>query len=497
MSDYLKEQIHQSITSTPIVEGPISVTENSHPFCSSQHTREPLDLNEWGYTEEEYFLSGHANVYEEAGDSMKVKHTALPYKNRIMVRKPEESNHFSGRVYIDIYNASNGYDIEDIWRRSSQYFLENGHVYIGVTSKPINVLSLKNFDYERYHSLNWTGAEPAVQPATVDKNMSIPGTEEGLFWDILSQLAVLTRENKAAFLKGYAVDSLYLMGQSQSGMYLNTYITYFNPYLKNEKDKSLFDGYLNVVGAGVMRTLNQKEGEAFMFGARPSAISKVDVPFINVSAHGDINLFKTMPRMLEALEDSNTENHKIRHYEVASAPHTDPASPLIPDNEEIKKTKNPPKILDGEYSYTVNDLKLDYYVNSALELLHQWAVHDVEPPAGQSIEQDDAGNVIEDEFGNAKGGLRSPYVDVPIATYHANAKASEDELDQSVGNVNGSMDYFTKEKFLESYGTKENYLSQFNEAVDQQVEEGLLLLSDGNRMKDWAIQTVETIYNKE
>ena len=40
----------------------VPVTADSHPFASAQfHCR----LSEIGYTEEEYFLSGTANVYEE------------------------------------------------------------------------------------------------------------------------------------------------------------------------------------------------------------------------------------------------------------------------------------------------------------------------------------------------------------------------------------------------------------------------------------------------
>lgn len=497
MSEKLKESIFRSIHPLPEVEGPIPVTETSHPFSSMKYVREPLDLVAYGYVEEEYFLSGTANVYEEAGDSMKVKHESLPYKNRILIRKPKDASRFSGRVFLDIYNASNGYDIEDVWRRSYEYYMENGDIYLGVTSKPINVWSLKNFDYDRYHTLNWSAAEPAPQPTTVNHNMSIPGTEEGLFWDILSQLAGWVRSGEAPFLEGYSVDYLYLTGQSQSGMYLNTYVYYFHPYLKTKDGQSLFDGYLNVVGAGVMRSLNQHSGGKQMFSARPAKVRKVDVPFITLSAHGDIELFSQLSGVTDQLKDSSTPDNKIRHYEVASSPHTDPASPLIPDNSEIVKTKNPPKILDGEYHYTVNDLQLAYYVNSSLEFLHQWAANDRVPPAGKRIERNEIGNVVVDIHGNAVGGVRSPYVDVPVATYHPNARASADQINQTVGNVNGSMEFFTPEKFEQLYGTAENYLKKFFEAVDKQVGEGWLLPSDAERMKEWAEKIAAERYNSK
>ena len=119
---------------------------------------------------------------------------------------------------------------------------------------------------------------------------------------------------------------------------------------------------------------------------------------------------------------------------------------MIPSNSEIIKTNHPPKILDGEYDYTVNDIQLSYYINGALEMLHQWAANGTLPPASSLIERDEAGNAVLDEHGNGVGGVRSPYVVVPLATYFANARATADQVNQVVGNVNGSMEYFSKDK---------------------------------------------------
>ncbi len=348
---------------------------------------------------------------------------------------------------MDIYNASNGYDIEDVWRRSYQYYLENNHIYIGVTSKPINVLSLKNFDYNRYQSLNWSNNKPVPMPTAVDNSMSIAGTEEGLIWDIVSQLGSSIRDDKVAFLDGYNVEQFYLTGQSQSGIYLNTYVYFFHKYLRE-----IFDGYLNVVGAGSMRSLNQSEGSGELFSiTRQLLPTELETPFILLSSEEDIELFGKYNERNEILNDIEATEGPIRHYELAASPHTDPASPLIPKNSEIVKTNNPPKILDGEYNYEVNDIQLAYYVNSSLEILHNWAVNGVNPPENSLIDRDSNNNVIKDEFGNSKGGLRSLYIEVPIATYHPNAIADDDQINHTVGNVNGSMTYFNLEQLNELY----------------------------------------------
>lgn len=484
----IKNIVEQSITNFPTIEGPIPVTETSHPFSAAKYAREPLDLDQYGYTEEEYFLSGTANVYQ--GDAtLELKHEALPYKNRIMIRKPAPEK-FSGRVFLDIYNASNGYDIEDVWRRSYQYYLERGHIYIGITAKPINVMSLKNFDPERYESLNWASKNRAPMPAVINKHMSIPGTEEGLAWDMISQVGHVIKSNEAPFLDGYDVEQLYLTGQSQSGIYINTYIYYFHEYVSNT-----FDGYLNVVGAGSMRTLDQQDNPELMFSTVTQRVPEgLKTPFILLSSHGDIELFGQFGDRSKVLEALNNTEGPIRHYELTSSPHTDPASPLIPDNNEIVKTKNPPKILDGEYHYEVNNIQLAYYVNSCLELLHEWAVKDVEPPQNLLIDRDEDGNTLTDKFDNGVGGLRSPYIDVPIATYHPNAIADPSQINQSVGNVNGSMAYFDKETLEKLYESKEDYLNKFEASVRSQEADGWLIVEDAERMIAWSREQADRVF---
>ena len=133
--------IYDVINKLPAVEGPIAVTESSHPFCAMEYSREPLDLSCFHYLEEEFFLTGSANVYDTNEEDMPVvAKRELPYKNRILVRRPASEKDFSGRVYVDIMNATQGYDIEDLWHRIYLWCMEKGHAYVGITSKPVNVL---------------------------------------------------------------------------------------------------------------------------------------------------------------------------------------------------------------------------------------------------------------------------------------------------------------------------------------------------------------------
>jgi len=480
--------IQKTMTLIPKIEGPIPVNEWSHPFCAMAHSRKPLKLEDYGYVEEEYFLSGKANIYDsDENDQPVVIKEGICYKNRILLRKPADSKKFSGRVYIDILNATQNYDIEDLWHRMYLWCMEHGHGYIGITSKPVNVMSLKYFDYERYKSLDWSNGDLVPQPAIL-RYASIPGTEEGLIWDMLGQLCSLVRYGgRNNSFDGAKVDYIYLTGQSQSGAYLNTFIHYFDQYAKDEKERSLFDGYFNIVGALVQRRIRQEDeiGPLRLVGRH---IRPTSVPFISISSEGDLSLFNLFfegDLLKLKIENKNEPHDKCRYYEIAGAPHTDIVCPVLSDIEEIRKTRQPLPNLDEKLLNTLNDFPTEYYICGLLEKLHIWASKKIAPPEVEPLLRGENG-LVRDEHGNACGGLRSPFLDVPIASYIA---SNPDDPE----GISGKMIYFSKEKFYHLYHTKENYIDKFAAYVDRQVLEGWISPTDGKKMKLWSCQAVAKV----
>ena len=79
--------------SIPSVIGPIQVTDESYPFGSAAATTVPQDLSKFGYIEEEFFVSGKANVYDfDSAGNVVVKSPDAPYTTRILVRRPAETS---------------------------------------------------------------------------------------------------------------------------------------------------------------------------------------------------------------------------------------------------------------------------------------------------------------------------------------------------------------------------------------------------------------------
>src|SRR5207237_1851441 len=85
-------------TPVPRVAGPIPVTRESRMFMSSLDSQTPLNLPAYGYMEQEYFLSGTANVYDWDSDgTVKVQNSDAPYATRIVVRRPIDAKRLAER----------------------------------------------------------------------------------------------------------------------------------------------------------------------------------------------------------------------------------------------------------------------------------------------------------------------------------------------------------------------------------------------------------------
>lgn len=394
----------------------------SHPFSTMLCTwgesfdptgAHPVDLKAYGYVEREFFQSGEANVYDlDVDERALVRSQDKAYTTRLLVRYPDESKvRFSGRVFIDIMNASSGVDLEDVWRRSWKHMMLSGDAYIGITSKSLTADALKKFDSQRYADINWK----------VDG-----ANEDGLVWDMLSQLGTALRQNGTLGILGSLQPRyVYLSGQSQSGFYMNTYLAAFGDRLERAgPDRGpLFDGYLNLVGpaATVIRT----------GGKSPTRLYKATgVPQIAVLSEAENALYSSTTRRADATAPLD----KFRFYEVAGAPHSDPTSPIIPINTEIMKAKAdgtgraPKPYAPGHEEDAV---QIDDFVSAALENLHEWAANGVPAPAADihwlklSATVDNNGNTRyspkRDQYGNALGGLRSPLIEAPLYRYYAMA----------------------------------------------------------------------------
>ena len=103
-------------------------------------------------------------------------------------------------------------------------------------------------------------------------------------------------------------------------------------------------------------------------------------------------------------------------------------------------------------------------------------------PRGARIEVKDPGTpqaeIARDQFGNALGGVRTPYVDVPTATHNPGHGTAP-----GCGNNFGYSEPFDWARLESIYGSYKSYAGKLTQAVDRAVKDRWLTESDGRKIR--------------
>jgi hypothetical protein len=394
---------------------------------------QPEDLAAHGYVEEEYLVSGTANVYDWNADGKAVVRTAhAPYTTRMLVRRPIDRRRESGTVVVEPLNPSNRFDLNIGWGFAHDQFMRDGDVWIGFTSKPIAVQALKTFNPRRYASLSWANPLSLDDPRNCEKPISLVdppelrsrATEDGLVWDIFSQVGAwaksAARSNPLTIRRHHRrvspISRAYGFGYSQTGSMMITYINAIAPRVVRSDGRPIYDGYLVTVAGGVnfigSYPLNQCT-DVPPAGDPRRSLANAGVPVIQMMSQSDY-LFGLDSRR----PDGNRYPDLYRHYEMAGAAHATPDELLYsarPADIVAAGQAVPPMSCDeGPRSRFPNRI----FVDPALRNIDLWSRYGIPAPPGRDILVEH-GKPVLDRFGNVVGGLRSPYLDVPTSTWFA------------------------------------------------------------------------------
>ena len=85
---------------------------------------------------------------------------------------------------------------------------------------------------------------------------------------------------------------------------------------------------------------------------------------------------------------------------------------------------------------------------------------------------------VTDEYGNAVGGLRSPFVDTPLARYSAHSGPGP------LCALAGNEELLPADLLKRRYGDPETYLDEFVAALDASIAAGHLLQFDRSQLLD-------------
>ena len=428
-----------------------SVRPVLHPgagFAQSSARRPPppeeqeVESLDPGYEEVEFFVSGHASTYVgPATEPATVATTGHAFTTRVLVRGPLDPARASGRVVIEPFNTSAGFDRDVLWRHVGGLLQEQGDSWVGVTTRAASVTGLRNFDSVRYADLD------------------LESNDFG--WDVLGYVGASVRLEGSLLPSGVKASQVYLGGYSQSAADVATFAMAFHDSAGSSDQAPPFDGYFPAGHSGTL-TLPAL-GDRFIPAFEASPILQPGAPMVDVETQSDVEGFEATLRSGRTYtstggahvrqSDLDPPSGYYRLFELAGAPHAARMEGC-----------------DGGGS----SFPTSAYLRCALSHLFAWAETGVAPPSAPRLELDRAGPVsvcAVDEFGNAVGGIRSPHLDVPLARYEAHSGPGA--LCALVGR-----EVTLSPEHLNRYGSFEDYMDQFAAALDETIGAGFILERD-------------------
>jgi len=454
---------------SPSIEGPI--TNPGTPFVAAT----TFDLAQVGYEEAEYFISGTARAYVNSAPlgtdgrwSVTTGETAA-YKTRILVYRPTNPKKFSGTVVVEWLNVSGGVDAAPDWVQGHVELLREGVAWVGVSTQIVGV--------EGGPTLLGLMSQPlkVVNPARYG-SLHHPG--DSFSYDIFSQAGQAIRTpsgpNPLGTLKAKRVIAI---GESQSASRMVNYVNAIHPVAH------IYDGFLIHSRGSFGAALSEAPQPAIIPPGSTAIRADVDVPVFTVETETDLTLLG----YFRARQD---DARHFRLWEVAGTAHYDTyglgvGTTDVGTSPDIAAVVIMTDAAGGmiHCNTPVNSGPLHYVLNAALNKLIRWVRTGKAPKSAPRLDVS-AGPPItiqRDQHGNALGGIRTPWVDVPIATFTGQ---------QSGGSILclifGTTTLFDAPTLAALYPTHKAFTSAYDKALKRAVKKGWILEPDAKLIKKWA-----------
>jgi hypothetical protein len=438
-----------------------------------------FDIASIGYSATEFFVSGTATGATGSA----------PYTTRIVALTPSDPARFDGTVVVEWLNVSGGIDAPAVWFMAHREMVRAGHAYVAVSAQSVGVeggaslgmdMSLKTLDPQRYSTLNHPG--------------------DAFAYDIYSQVGRLVRDRPSEVLDTLSPKVVVAVGESQSAMFMTTYVNAVDPVAE------VYDGFLvhsrfgpgaPLDGSSMFDELAREVGQPAPF------IADLRVPVITVITETDLVGGGVRAGYYLARQP---DTDRLRTWEIPGTAHADNytisvgfidsgSAPLA----DIVAAYRPTSSLMGrELPQCINFGPQHHYVlQSALAHLVVWARGGEPAASAERIELTDGEppELVFDANGLAVAGIRTPWVDVPVARTSgvasgAASAATSDAADDIMTLLFGSGEVFAAETLERLYpGGVVEYLDLFTRSLDATIDAGFLLAADRQEILDLAEAT--------
>jgi hypothetical protein len=363
-----------------------------------------------------------------------------PYTTRVVVRQPSDDADFSGLVLAESMHVSGA---AHAFEFTAAYVMDSGHAAVEIlTTSPQPFVAFNAARYER---------------------LAIADGQQN---EIIAQVGALLRSERGPLPK--PARKIVLAGTSMSAgtliNYLPAHMVFRTPGMQR-----IYDGFLPTsVGA---------------------TIREIDVPLIEMPTLHEVET--NVPRR----QDSDEPGKQFRLYEVAGIGHVD-------SRDNVRLIPNP-------CTKPLSTMLTQAYFAVGLHHLLRWVDEGVSPPRAPRILLDrdtsnDGSTMVLDAHGNPQGGIRTPYVDVPVAKYGPVIAAADPVIAnpsdyvrtnglqgaQIMCRLSAYQEPFSAAKLRELYGSQREYLRKFEARLDELEQEGWslpvyreTLLADARRVE--------------
>lgn len=433
-----------------------------------------FDIADVGYVAAEFFVSGSAVSYSPAGECDSDGHWdvepsgAADYTTRMVVLTPTDTALFNGTALVEWLNVSGGIDAPALWFMAHREILREGYAYVAVSAQYVGVeggeslgsanMSLKTQNPDRYGSLHHPG--------------------DAFAYDIFSQIGELFRpSDNVEVLAGLSPDTVVAVGESQSAMFLTTYVNAVDPLAQ------VFNGFLVHSRFGPAAPLDG--GSILESPDVPQQVrfrSDLRVPTVTVITETDL-IDGRLPGYHAARQP---DNEMLRSWEIPGTAHADNytirvafidtgAAPV----DQLVAAYAPTDVLMGQQlTHFINFGPQHHYVlQAALAGLSRWLRTGEPAPGAKPMELTgtEPPALVLDVNGLATGGVRTPWVDVPVAR----TSGIVDSDDVVMAFLFGSGEPFDAATLDRLYpGGVTDYLATFTVALDSAIASGFIVPAD-------------------
>ena len=438
----------------------------------------PMNLEEYGYVEEEYLISGEANTYAWPNLHLApvITNSGCPYCSRIIVRKPKDPAKFSGIVAFESFNGSFTIDHCNAgWGLTCEEILASGDAWVGYTKDGNCLASLREINPVKYGEVGlpnplpeeergdqgWDPMFEYFQKHGLEFVMKFDSAyERSLVFDMVFQMVALLKSGlPGSPFAGFDVRKVIGIGIND----YNSYIAGFQDLMVLENGDPVIDGYLMYMsGGGGWIAYNH---DMFDF-TDPRCSRRCGVPVIRVETAGDMRDVPPHPfwAALWRCEDSDEPGNASRWYEIpglgVGAAFRQDIS-CFAGEEDYAALGMTRRGRDEKRLYW-NQMCLHIY-QAAFHNLKDWITEAKLPPKQEEYLQLTGmyPNVsfALDEYGNHIGGIRHPYVEVPAASWD---DASNCEM-------------FDRETRDALYSDHQDYVNKVRAYAEKMVEERWIL----------------------